>query len=41
MKENEKKQLLFDDRLLVYIPAFYEDMDQEKAKMMYPYENRP
>ncbi len=41
MDQFDNRRLLFDDRLMVYIPESYEIMDEEKARMIYPYENRP
>lgn len=32
---------LFDSKVVISLPSFYEEMSPEKAKRKYPYENRP
>ncbi len=41
MGQGEEERSFYDGRLLVYLPETYQRMDIERAKLMYPYADRP
>jgi hypothetical protein len=41
METHEEKSLLFECQLAVGLPDSFQVMDSGRAKLMYPYENRP